>query len=60
MLAFIPVFVPICARLFPLLLGAGAGALTVAAVKGGNGNRRKIKALKERVVRLEQRESRQP
>jgi len=57
MLAFVHVFVPAYARLFPMLLSAVIGALTFAAFKGGSGNKRKIRALKERVERLEQREA---
>jgi hypothetical protein len=47
MLAFIPVIIPF------LIFGAGACALTAAAVKGGDGKKHKIKALKDRVERLE-------
>jgi hypothetical protein len=57
MIAFIPLFVPVFARLLPVLVGAGAGALTVAAVKSGDGKKRKIKALKERIERLEKSET---
>jgi hypothetical protein len=58
MLAPIPAFVPLGARLFPMLLGAVICALALATLKGGNGSKRKIKVLKERVDRLEQREAR--
>jgi hypothetical protein len=56
MLAFIPLLIPVCARLLPVLVGAGAGALTVAAVKGGDGKKEQIEALKDRIARLEQRD----
>jgi hypothetical protein len=57
MVAFIPLLVPVCVRLFPLLLGAGAGALAVSAIKSDDGKKRKIKELKERIERLEQKET---
>ena len=51
MLAFIPLILP----LVPVLLGAGAGAATVAAVKSGGGGKKKAKiaALKARIEALE-------
>ena len=54
MLAFIPVLFP----LVPLLVGAGAGAATVAACNAGNtksggGKKAKIAALKARIEALE-------
>jgi hypothetical protein len=57
MIAFIPVLVPVFVRLFPLLLGAGAGALAVSAVKSDDSKERKIKELKERIERLEQKDT---
>lgn len=51
MLAFIPLLFP----LVPVLLGAGAGAVTVAAFKSGDGGKKKAKiaALKARIEALE-------
>jgi hypothetical protein len=51
MLAFIPLLFP----LVPVLLGAGAGAVTVAAIKTGDGGKKKAKiaALKARIEALE-------
>ena len=49
MLAFIPLLVP----LVPLLLGAGAGAATVAACKSPGKNKAKIAQLKVRIEALE-------
>jgi hypothetical protein len=52
MLAFIPLLFP----LVPVLLGAGAGAVTVAAVNGkssGGKKKAKIAALKARIEALE-------
>lgn len=51
MLAFIPLLFP----LVPVLLGAGAGAVTVAACTSpGNGKKKaKIAALKARIEALE-------
>jgi hypothetical protein len=52
MLAYIPRLFP----LFPVLLGAGAGALLVAALNSGGGGgkkKTKIAALKARVEALE-------
>jgi hypothetical protein len=49
MLAFIPLLVP----LVPLLLGAGAGAATVAACKSPVNNMAKIAQLKARIEALE-------
>ncbi len=57
MIAFIPVLVPVCVRLFPLLLGAGAGALAVSAIKTDDSKERKIKELKQEIERLEQKET---
>jgi hypothetical protein len=50
MLAFIPLL-----PLVPILLGAGAGAVTVAACKSGDGGKKKAKiaALKARIEALE-------
>jgi hypothetical protein len=47
MLAFAPLLIPF------LIFGAGACALTAAAVKGGDDKKHKIKALKDRIERLE-------
>jgi hypothetical protein len=51
MLAFIPVLIP----LVPILLGAGAGAVTVAVCSSGDGGKKKAKiaALKARIEALE-------
>jgi len=49
MLAFIPLFIP----LVPLLLGAGAGAVAVAACKSGGKKKAKIAELKARIEALE-------
>lgn len=50
MLAFIPVLFP----LVPLLIGAGAGAVTVAACSKPEGKKKaKIAALKARIEALE-------
>jgi hypothetical protein len=54
MIAFIPVLFP----LVPLLVGAGAGAATVAACnsgksKSGGGKKAEIAALKARIEALE-------
>jgi hypothetical protein len=50
MLAFIPVLFP----LVPLLVGAGAGAATVAACNPGGGKKKaKIERLKARIEALE-------
>jgi hypothetical protein len=51
MLAFIPLLFP----LVPVLLGAGAGAVTVAACKPSTGGKKKaeIAALKARIEALE-------
>ena len=59
MIAFIPLLVPVCVRLFPLLLGAGAGALAVSAVKSEDGKKQKIKELQERIDRLERRDAKE-
>jgi len=49
MLAFIPVFFP----LVPVLLGAGAGAATVAACTSTDKKKAKIAKLKARIEALE-------
>jgi len=49
MLAFIPVFFP----LVPVLIGAGAGAATVAACSSGDKKKAKIAKLKARIEALE-------
>jgi cell division protein FtsB len=50
MLAFIPLFFP----LVPVLIGAGAGAATVAVCKSDGGKRKaKIAKLKARIEALE-------
>jgi hypothetical protein len=51
MIAFIPLLYP----LVPVLLGAGAGAVTVAACKSVDGGKKKAKiaALKARIEALE-------
>jgi hypothetical protein len=51
MLAFIPLLFP----LVPVLLGAGAGAVTVAACKSGDSGKKKAKiaVLKARIEALE-------
>jgi hypothetical protein len=56
MLAFIPLFVPFALRLVPLLVGAGAGALAVSAVKSDDRKDEKIRGLQERLDRLEQKD----
>jgi hypothetical protein len=55
MFAFIPIIVPVFVRFIPLLVGAGAGALAVLAVNGSGRKDEKIRELKERLDRLEQR-----
>jgi hypothetical protein len=49
MLAFIPVLFP----LVPVLIGAGAGAATVAACSPGDKKKAKIAKLKARIEALE-------
>jgi hypothetical protein len=49
MLAFIPIFFP----LVPVLLGAGAGAATVAACSSADKKKAKIAKLKARIEALE-------
>jgi hypothetical protein len=50
MLAFIPLLFP----LVPLVVGAGAGAVAVAAIKSDGGKKKaKIAALKARIEALE-------